>query len=168
MFSRCLQKRYLCLNLRESWRLDLDFQPARSTHFPLLPSLHSSFSTEPDNIVRLPIGVPTSIYCLFQNQSPSPLTLTHVAGSLNMPAYFKGYLQNFTVTPLGFVVPPGEEVTVQYEITVRLLLGGKEGGRAVQWLILMWTFYLCVRMYAQVEQLSHIFSSLLSFLHSLN
>jgi hypothetical protein len=44
-----------------------------------------------------------------------------------MPGYFKGYLQNFTIAPVGFVVPPGEDVTVQYEFTVRLSEERREG-----------------------------------------
>lgn len=83
---------------------------------------HAYADTKPDNIVRLPIGVPTSIFCLFQNQGPSPLTLTHVAGSLNAPATFRVHFQNFTVEPLLFVVPPGEEVTVQYDFTPKTFL----------------------------------------------
>lgn len=47
---------------------------------------------------------------------------------MNMPAYFRGYLQNFTIAPVGFVVPPGEEVTVQYEFTVSKR-EGREGGK---------------------------------------
>jgi len=47
-----------------------------------------------------------------------------------MPALFKVFLQNFSVAPVGFLVPPGEEVTVQYELTVRFIdgKGGREGG----------------------------------------
>ena len=77
-----------------------------------------SHSPKPDGIVRLPIGQPISIFCHFANQSPEPLTLTWLSGSLNMNTQFEYYLQNFTSAILGHVVAPGKDVTIEYSFTV--------------------------------------------------
>ena len=79
-----------------------------------------------------------------------------------MPALFKVFLQNFSVAPVGFLVPPREEVTVQYVFTVCFIDGEKrrEGGKegdCVEFLLCFSIIFCSVRL--PVVEVSHLLFS---------
>jgi hypothetical protein len=49
-----------------------------------------------------------------QDQGTEALNLTGVTGSINSPAEYRFYVQNFTAAPALTVVPAGEEASVHY------------------------------------------------------
>jgi hypothetical protein len=63
----------------------------------------------------MPIGQTVTVLCHFSNQGDFPYNVTAIMGSLNSPADFSYHIQNYSYKPVGVVVRPQEEVTVEYQ-----------------------------------------------------
>jgi len=61
-----------------------------------------------------PVGTEVDVVVGVHNGAPEALNLTGVTGSINSPAEYRFYVQNFTAQPAMAVVPAGEEASVHF------------------------------------------------------
>jgi hypothetical protein len=74
------------------------------------------FPNHPDQ--KFPIGETITVLCHLSNDGSASLNVTAIMGSLNFVFDFRHHIQNYTYKPFGFVVKPGEEVTLQYQFHI--------------------------------------------------
>jgi hypothetical protein len=106
---------------------------AKAAHFkhPLtdMPApaedIYTSFFFPSHADQKFPIGETVTVLCHFSNEGSYPVNVTAIMGSLNFPDNFQFHQQNFSYKPFGFMVKPGEETTLQYQI---MLHPGKRCG----------------------------------------
>lgn len=65
---------------------------------------------------KLPLGEIVTVLCQVQNNADAPFNISAIMGSLNLVHDFNFHIQNFSFTPFGSVVRPGEEITLDYRI----------------------------------------------------
>lgn len=75
------------------------------------------FAEITDNMV--PIGEEVSLLCHFTNDHDKPINITAILGSLSIPSQYDYVVQNYSVKPYGYIVNPGEEITLSYPLTIR-------------------------------------------------
>lgn len=98
----------------QPWRPQL--KPSTLTCSPRI-----SRSIAPPPHTGIPTGEVVTITCTVINNGESPLNISGIMGSLNDPDNFKGaYLENFTGMPVGEVVEPGGELSLEYRVLPRV------------------------------------------------
>jgi len=77
-----------------------------------IPGYHSKGKSKKP----LPLNKEVTVLCHFANEGMVDLNITYMMGSLTLANNFRHYLTNFTYSPVSFMLPPSEEVTLSYNI----------------------------------------------------
>jgi hypothetical protein len=88
--------------------------PLTNMPFPS-EEIETSFHFPEHEDKKFPIGQVVTALCHFSNTGNSPFNITAIMGSLNSPFNFDFYIQNYSYKPVGIVVNPGEEVSLDYQ-----------------------------------------------------
>ena len=75
---------------------------------------------------KLPSGETLKVLLGFHNSGGTPLNVTHIAGSLNLPNMFSFHVTNFTVSEYLSIVEPGKEASFEYRFELDPLLAGHD------------------------------------------